>query len=120
MSIDEIFAERLLNMILDEVDDMIVINDPEGNVIWMNRAAQRGLKINIENAVGSKCYRLFGATCCCDKCIANHTMGGPHHCGCKFKCKNTNGEHECEPIPYFKDGKLKIVVQHIRLIDNNE
>jgi len=111
---DDVSAESLLNMILDKVDDMIIINDSERNVIWMNRAAQRELGISVEEAVGSECYSLFGATCCCDNCIANHTFGGPHRCGRKFKHKKMSGEYECEPVPFYKDGKLKMVVQHIR------
>ncbi|MCL1811507.1 MAG: hypothetical protein FWG41_04760 [Methanomassiliicoccaceae archaeon] len=120
MGFDDVSAESLLNMILDEVDDMIIINDSDRSVIWMNRAAQCGMDISVENAVGMKCYELFGATCCCDTCRANHTLGGPHRCGCKFECRNMSGEYTCEPVPYYKDGKLKIVVQHIRAANKNE
>lgn len=121
MTIDEISAERLLNMILDEVDDMIVINDADRNVIWMNRSAQKKFNVAMDEAMGLKCYKLFGATCCCDKCIANHTMGGPQHrCDCKFKCTDKNGEYECVPVPYYREGRLKVVVQHIKLSDKNE
>ncbi|MCL2333248.1 MAG: hypothetical protein FWC52_00430 [Candidatus Methanoplasma sp.] len=120
MGVNEISAESLLNLILDKVDDMIIINDRDRAIIWMNRAAQRGLCVDIENVVGMKCYKLFGATCCCDNCVANHTLGGPHRCGCKFKCTNKTGEFICEPVPYYKDGKLKVVVQHIRPINKNE
>jgi PAS domain S-box-containing protein len=114
MALDDISAESLLNMVLDEVDDMIVINDSDRSVIWMNRAALRRFGLSLEEAAGMKCYRLFGATCCCDVCTANHTLGGPHRCGCKFKCRNSDGELECEPVPYYKDGRLKMVMQHIR------
>ena len=120
MVIDDISAESILNLILDKVDDMIVINDSDKNIIWMNRAAQNNLDITLENAVGMKCYKLFGATCCCDNCVADHTFGGPHRCGCKFKCRNNTGEFECEPVPYYKEGKLRIIVQHIRPVDKNE
>ncbi|MCL2295904.1 MAG: PAS domain-containing protein [Methanomassiliicoccaceae archaeon] len=120
MPLDDISAESLLNMILDKVDDIIIINDHEKNIIWMNRSAQVILGTSIEDAVGMKCYKLFGATCCCDNCVANHTMGGPHRCGCTFKCTNKTGEYECEPVPYYKEGKLRVVVQHIRPIDKNE
>jgi len=116
MDMNSVSAESLLNMILDEVDDMIIINDPDRTVIWMNRAAQRKLGVAVDDVVGSKCYELFGATCCCDNCIANHTLGGPRRCGCRFKCRNAAGEFECEPSAYYKDGKLKIVVQHLRAV----
>ena len=116
MHIDDVSADSLLNMILDKVDDMIVINDPDKNIIWMNCSAERRLNITNEKAVGMKCYRLLGATCCCDSCTANLTMGGPRRQGCIFKCTHLMGEYECDPVPYFKEGKLKIVVQHIRLV----
>ncbi|MDR1404004.1 MAG: PAS domain-containing protein [Candidatus Methanoplasma sp.] len=114
MAAEDVSADNLLNMILDEVDDMIVINDSNRNVIWINRAAQCGLGISVEEAVGSKCYKLFGATCYCDRCTANHTMGGPSRCGSKFICRDRSGEYECEPVSRYEGGKLKIVVQHIR------
>ena len=120
MAMEDISAENLLNIIMDEVDDMIVINDSERCVIWMNRAAQRGLGISLEEAVGSRCYELFGATCCCDCCTANHTLGGPHRCGCRFNCKKTDTEYECRSAPYYKEGKLRIAVQHIRPLNKNE
>ena len=120
MADDDISAESLLNLILDKVDDLIVINDSEKNIIWMNRAAQRRFCISMEEAVGAECYSLFGATCCCDDCLANHQLGGPHRCGCKFKCRSLNGEYICEPVPYYKEGKLKVVVQHIRPVNKNE
>jgi transcriptional regulator with PAS, ATPase and Fis domain len=120
MDIDNISAESLLNLILDEIDDMIIINDSDRSVIWMNCAAQRRLNVSIEEVVGVKCYRLFGATCCCDTCRADHTLGGPHRCGCKFTCRNSTGEFECDPIPYYKDGRLKVLVQHVRPVNKNE
>ncbi|MCL1979445.1 MAG: PAS domain-containing protein [Methanomassiliicoccaceae archaeon] len=120
MGIDGVSAENLLNIIMDEVDEMLIINDSDRNVIWMNRAAQRNLGISLEDAVGSKCYELFGATCCCDSCVANHTLGGPHHRGRKFKCTNIDKGYECRPAPYYKEGKLKIVIQRIRSLDKNE
>ena len=116
----DVSADDILNMIMDEIDDMLVINDAERNVIWANRSVLKRLDMTLEEVVGMKCFRLFGATCCCDKCTAICTMGGPHHCGCKFKAKDLNGELECVPLPRYKDGKLRIVVQHIRTVDKNE
>jgi Transcriptional regulator containing PAS, AAA-type ATPase, and DNA-binding domains len=120
MSSDDISAESLLNMVMDEIDDLIVINDADKNVIWMNRSALKRLNTTLDAVVGTKCYKLFGATCCCDKCNANNVVGGPRHCGCKFKNVNVNGELECVPIPYYKEGRLKVVVQHIRACNKNE
>jgi len=120
MDIEEVSTESILNIILDEVDDMIIINDSDRTVIWMNHAAQRGLGVLLDDTVGSKCYKLFGATCCCDTCRANLTLGGPQRCGCMFKCRDKTGEYVCEPIPYYKDGKLKMVIQHIRHSNKNE
>lgn len=120
MVTDDISAEDILNLILDKVDDMIVINDADMNIIWMNHAAQHKLGMSIEEVVGTKCYKLFGATCCCDNCAADHMFGGPHRYGCTFKCRNKTNEFDCEPVPYHKDGKLRIVVQHIRPVNKNE
>jgi len=120
MNSEGVSAEDILNMIMDEVDDMLVINDADRNVIWANNSVLKKLNITLEEVVGKKCFRLFGATCCCDKCTAICTIGGPHHCGCKFKAKDLNGELECVPLPHYKEGKLRFVVQHIRTVDKNE
>jgi PAS domain-containing protein len=117
MSQEDISAERLLNMVLDEVDDMITIVDEDHNIIWMNRSAQKKLDVPLEKAVGSKCFTLLGSTCCCDDCIADSMIGGPHRCGCEFTTRHDSERYECNPVPYRKDGKLKVMVQHIRPVN---
>jgi len=118
---EHVSAEDLLNLILDEVDDIIIINDADRNIVWMNSSAVRKFGITAEESIGMKCYKLLGATCCCDRCCANLVIGGPQRCGCRFKEKGRGeGEFECSPIPYCKDGKLKAVIQHIKVCNKNE
>ena len=117
---ENVSAENLLNLILDEVDDLIVINDADRNIVWMNSAALKRFEVTIDDVIGTKCYKLLGATCCCDKCTANNMIGGPHRCGCKFQAMKCGGELECSPLPYYKDGKLSGVIQHIKKCDKNE
>ncbi|MDR3282921.1 MAG: PAS domain-containing protein [Candidatus Methanoplasma sp.] len=118
MSNDDVSAENLLNLILDEVDDMIVLADGDRTVVWMNASARKNLDMSIDEVVGQKCYRILGSTCCCDDCIAENMIGGPRHCGCEFTMQVGGSKFECCPVPYRKDGKLKIVVQHIRAVSD--
>ena len=41
ISKDELYTEKLMNMILDIVDDIIIIHDSCHTVIWMNKAAEK-------------------------------------------------------------------------------
>lgn len=102
-------------MVLDEVDDMISILDGDHNIIWMNPSARKGLDIGLGDAVGCKCYRVFGGTCCCDGCAADNVIGGPRRRGRGFAAQG-GGDLECLPVPYMKDGRTTLVIQHIRRV----
>lgn len=104
-------------MVLDEVDDMITIVDEDRNIIWMNRSAQKKLDISIDEVVGSKCFSLLGSTCCCDDCVVDSMLGGPHRNGCEFTAQHDGVRYQCNPVPYTKNGKLMVMVQHIRPVE---
>lgn len=114
MSKSEESAERLLNMVLDEVDDMIIFLDSEHNIIWMNQSAQRKFRISPDKAVGMKCHKLFGCTCRCGNCTSDCMIGGPCNNKCELKITDGETRYVCTPIPYHKDGKLMMVVQHVK------
>lgn len=107
------FADVLLNLILDEIDDLIIIHDSSHNVVWMNRAALKAFDKSGDEVIGSKCYRLLGRSACCGDC---NTVSGqiPVHRKDPRVIPGTGEKFECTTVPYFEDGKLKLVVQHLR------
>ena len=107
------FSDVLLNMVLDEIDDLIIIHDSSHHIVWMNRAALKVFNKTADEVIGSNCYRLLGRTTCCSDCnaITGHT---PIHSKEPRIIPGTNEEYDCTSVPYHKDGKVKLVVQHLR------
>ncbi len=118
MEQSEIYTETLMNMILDAIDDIIIIHDSEHTIIWMNRAGEKAFGISVDKVIGRKCYTLFGNSTSCADCTVTNTMnlGSPTNAIKRRIIPNTNIECECSTIPYYKNGKLELVVQHLRPI----
>ncbi|MDN5357623.1 MAG: PAS domain-containing protein [Candidatus Methanomethylophilaceae archaeon] len=113
---EEGFADVLLNMVLDEIDDLIIIHDSEHTVVWMNRAALKVFNKTADEVIGRKCYRLLGRTTCCIDCNVIATQG-PVRCSDPRVIPGTDTQYSCTSVPYFKDGKIQLVVQHLRPIE---
>lgn len=107
------FSDILLNMVLDEIDDLIIIHDSSHCVVWMNRAALKTFNKTSSEIIGSNCYRLLGRTTCCPDCnaITGHT---PIQSKIPRIIPGTNKEYDCTSVPYFENGVIKLVVQHLR------
>lgn len=108
-------TEKLMNMILDIVDDIIIIHDSCHTVIWMNKAAEKAFGRSADDVIGSKCYSLFGNTTSCSDCTINHmNVGSPVNAVRRRVIPGTNIKCDCSTIPYYEGGQLKLVVQHLR------
>ena len=115
VSKQELYTEKLMNMILDAVDDIIVIHDSEHTIIWMNRAAEKAFGKPAEAVVGQKCHALFGNSMPCGDCTVNITnIGRPTNTIRRRVIPGTDVVCDCSTIPYFEEGRLKLVVQHLR------
>ena len=117
----EIYTEKLMNMILDAIDDIIVIHDSEHTIIWMNRAGEKAFGKSVDEVIGWKCYSLFGNTVSCEDCQVNITsVGSPVNTIKRRIIPNTNVQCDCSTIPYFNHGKLELVVQRLRPVEPKE
>ena len=117
MERSEIYTEKLMNMIMDAVDDLIIIHDSEHTVIWMNRSAEKAFGIRVDDVIGKKCYTLFGYSSPCIDCTVDSlTLGGPRNCTMRRVIPRTGIEYECTSIPYFENGKLELVVQKLTAV----
>lgn len=117
----EIYTEKLMNMILDAIDDIIVIHDSEHTIIWMNRAGEKAFGKSVDDIIGSKCYSLFGNTTSCADCHVKVTdIGSPNNAIRRRIIPGTGIECDCSTIPYFNHGKLELVVQHLRPIEKKD
>lgn len=112
------FEGILLNMVLDEIDDLIIIHDSEYTIVWMNRAALQAFGKTSEEVLGIKCYRLFGRTSCCGDCKVIKMHGGPTNSNKVRRIPGTDKCYSCSSVPYRKDGKVKLVVQHLMPLEN--
>ena len=52
-------AEREKVTILDSMSELLAYQDPEGTVLWANRAAAQSLGTSPENLIGKRCYELW-------------------------------------------------------------
>lgn len=111
----ELYTEKLMNMILDAVDDIIIIHDSQHTIIWMNRAAEKAFAMSSDDVIGKKCYSLFGNTTSCSDCTVNTiNVGRSENTVRRRVIPGTNIKCDCSTIPYYEKGQLKLVVQHLR------
>ncbi len=109
----DIYTEKLMNMILDLVDDIIIIHDSEHTIVWMNRAAEKAFGCPIDSVIGTKCHSLFGNSMACSDCTVKINMGGPTNAIRRRIIPKTGVMCDCSAIPYYERGQLKFVVQHL-------
>ena len=109
----EHFTEELLNIVMDEIDDIIMIHDSEHTLVWLNRAALKAFNVRMEDVMGKKCYKLFGKRACCDDCMVSNVAGGNKAIS-KRSIPSSDEDYVCVSTPVFKDGKLQMVVQHLK------
>lgn len=106
-----------MNMIMDMIDDIIVIHDSEHTIIWMNRAGEKAFGTSVDKIIGLKCHSLFNNTMPCADCVASMAnLGSPVNVTKRRIIPKTGVECECCALPYYHDGKLELVVQHLRPI----
>ncbi len=117
MEQSDIYTEKIMNMILDAIDDIIVIHDSAHTIIWMNRAGEKAFGRSVDEVIGTKCYELFGNTTSCVDCTVNTTnIGSPVNNIKRRIIPKTGIKCDCAAIPYYKNGRLELVVQHLRPI----
>ncbi len=115
MDTSEIYTEKLMNMILDVIDDIIIIHDSAHTIIWINRAGEKAFGKSVDEIIGTKCYSLFGNTVSCSDCVANITnIGSPTNNIKRRTIPGSGIRCDCSAVPYYKNGKLELVVQHLR------
>ncbi len=108
------YAESLLNIVLDEVDDIIMILEADHMMVWMNRAGTKAFDVELKDIVGKRCYTLFGKTRPCEDCtIWTDTIASVNKPKIKIIPK-TGKEYVCNTLPLYQEGKVKMFVQHLR------
>ncbi|NLN72426.1 MAG: hypothetical protein GX137_06560 [Thermoplasmatales archaeon] len=109
------YAEDILNVVLDEIDDIILIHDSEHTLVWMNRAGLLKFDVTLEGIIGERCYTLFGRNKHCDDC---KIVGTAMRKDSRKRVMPSTGEiFDCHSVPLYKDGKIDLVVQHLTLAE---
>ncbi|MCL2608060.1 MAG: PAS domain-containing protein [Methanomassiliicoccaceae archaeon] len=113
---DEDYTESVLNIILDEIDDIIIIHDSRHTIVWMNRAGVERFGRSLEDVIGKECYTLFGRSVHCENCTITSAI--QEDASKKRRVFPSTGEfYECTTIPLTKGDDIKLVVQHLRRIE---
>ena len=109
----DIYTEKLMNMILDLVDDIIIIHDSEHTIVWMNRAGEKAFGCDLDSVIGMKCHSLFGNSTACSDCMVKINAGEPSNVIRRRIIPKTGIQCDCSAVPYYDGGQLKFVVQHL-------
>ena len=122
MDKSEIYSEKLMNLILDTIEEVIVIHDADHNILWMNHAGERAFGIRVEKALEMKCHQLFKNSIPCADCdVGTIVIGEPTNTVPRKKVIPTTGKMvECKTIPYYKDGKIELVIQCLRTVNEDK
>ncbi len=121
MDQQELYSEKLMNLILDTIEEVIVIHDADHNILWMNHAGEKSFGIKVDNALGMKCHQLFGNSLPCSDCTAGSMVVGEPTCIVRRKViPKTNTVVACRTIPYYKDGKMDLVIQCLQVQKEEE
>ncbi len=121
MEQQEIYSEKLMNLILDTIEEIVVIHDADHNILWMNHAGEKAFGIKVDKALGMKCHNLFGNSLPCNDCTAGNVVIGEPTSPVRKKSIPTTGTIvACKTVPYYKDGKLEVIIQCLRPINTEE
>jgi transcriptional regulator with PAS, ATPase and Fis domain len=110
------YTDAVLNIILDEIDDIIIIHDSNHTVVWINRAGLKELGMGLSEVMGKKCYRILGRSCCCEDCAVAHMAGAPVKSKSLRSFPALKENYMCTSIPVYRDGEMKMVVQHLNRV----
>jgi len=111
----DLYSEKLMNLILDTLDEVIVIHDADHNILWMNHAGEKAFGISVDKALEMKCHQLFKNSLPCSDCDAGSVVIGEPTNPIRRKVIPTTGiTVECRTVPYYRDGKIELVVQCLR------
>lgn len=114
MDDSELYTEKLMNIILDAIDDIIIIHDSEHTVIWMNRAAENAFGVKSEEVIGKPCYTLFNNRVPCQDCTVTNCVGPGPSMTMRRTIPRTGLSYDCTTIPYYEKSVLKLVVQLLK------
>ncbi len=112
MEKSEIYSEKLMNLILDTIDEVIVIHDADHNILWMNHAGEKAFGIGVDKALTMKCHELFSNSLPCSDCtVGSIVIGEPTNPVRRKVIPTTGTVVACRTVPLYQDGKIEAVVQ---------
>ena len=115
----DLFSEKLMNLILDTIDEIVIIHDADHNILWMNHAGEEAFQISVDKALTMKCHQLFGNEMSCADCDVGTTVIGEPTLKVPRKkvIPKTGKTVACKTVPYYKNGKMEIVIQCLRPVE---
>ena len=121
MEQSELYSETIMNLILDAIDEVIILHDADHNILWINNAGEKAFGINADKAVSMKCHELFRNSLPCADCdVGTVIIGQPTNAIRKKIIPSTGKMVACKTVPYYKDGKIELVIQCLRPMNKDE
>ena len=121
MDKEELYSEKLMNLILDTIDEIIVIHDADHNIMWMNHAGESAFGISVDKALTMKCHQLFKNSMPCADCtMANVVIGEPTSPVREKIIPTTGMTVACKTVPFIRNGKIQVVIQCLRPVVKEE
>ncbi len=112
------YCEALLNIIMDVIEDIILIHDSEHTVVWMNQAGLKACGKQLDEVLGKSCYSLMGRNSPCEDCETPSSAKQTSVLKFNKYIPKTGKYYECTSTPLEdKEGRVAMVVQHLREID---
>jgi PAS domain-containing protein len=110
------YSERILNVVLDAIDDIILIHDSDHTILWMNKAGLNAWGKTLDQVIGKRCYELHGYHQQCDDCMTPVAVNKMRVMESKKYLPKLGLEYECHSIPVFDDDKnVVLIVQRLHL-----
>jgi PAS domain S-box-containing protein len=106
---------RLLEMILDSIPDIIGIQNPDHTIVRYNKAGYELLGMNHEEVVGKPCFSLLGKTTTCDDCATARAIKSKQLETAELFFPELDRHLLCRSSPLLDEtGEVRLIVEQLQ------
>ncbi len=118
----ELESQRsLLEGIIDGMDDVLAIQNPDHTILQYNKAGYQMLNLNPEEVSGKKCYELIGRSQECEECATSIALRTKQLASLEKYMPEMDAFLDCRSNPILdKEGNVTMVVEQIRDISDRK
>jgi two-component system, cell cycle sensor histidine kinase and response regulator CckA len=106
---------RLLEMILDSIPDIIGIQNPDHTIVRYNKAGYEVLGMNHDQVVGKPCFSLLGKTEICENCATARALKSKQLETAELFIPELDRHLLCKSNPILdKTGEVRLIVEQLQ------